>query len=95
MNKEIEKNMKSHEKNLSCYAAKNQDAIRLRGQKKDFRTEYFRDIDKIIYSLSYIRYADKTQVFTNVSNDMISKRISHVQMVSKIARTIGRALRLN
>ena len=29
-----------------------------------------RDIDKILYSLSYIRYADKTQVFTNTGNDM-------------------------
>lgn len=95
MKKEVENNMKSHEINLSSYAAKNNNAIRLAPQKKDYRTEYFRDIDKILYSLSYIRYADKTQVFTNVDNDMISKRISHVQMVSKIARTIGRALRLN
>ena len=95
MKKEVENNMKSHEINLSNYAAKNSNAIRLSPQKKDYRTEYFRDIDKILYSLSYIRYSDKTQVFTNVDNDMISKRISHVQMVSKIARTIGRALRLN
>lgn len=84
-----------HELNLSNFAAKNEDAIRFHNQKKDFRTEFFRDIDKILYSLSYVRYADKTQVFSNVDNDMISKRISHVQMVSKIARTIGRALKLN
>lgn len=95
MKKEVENNMKLHELNLSIYATKNNDAIRLAPQRKDYRTEYFRDIDKILYSLSYIRYTDKTQVFSNVDNDMISKRISHVQMVSKIARTIGRALRLN
>jgi dGTPase len=95
MKKEIKKNMLFREHSLSNLASKNQDAIRFHIQKKDFRTEYFRDIDKILYSLSYFRYADKTQVFTNVDNDMISKRISHVQMVSKIARTIGRALRLN
>ena len=95
MKKEIKANMLSHEYNLSTFATKDTDAIRLNPPKKDFRPEYFRDIDKILYSLSYIRYADKTQVFTNVNNDMISKRISHVQMVSKIARTIGRALRLN
>lgn len=87
--------MKKHELNLSPFASHNSDAIRFNKQKKDFRTEYFRDIDKIIYSLSYIRYIDKTQVFSNNNNDMISKRISHVQMVSKIARTIGRALNLN
>ena len=95
MKKEIKKNMLSHEQSLSKFAAKDGDAIRFNYQKNDFRTEYFRDIDKILYSLSYIRYTDKTQVFTNVGNDMISKRISHVQMVSKIARTIGRALGLN
>jgi len=91
----INENMKKHELNLSPFASHDSDAIRFNKQKKDFRTEYFRDIDKIIYSLSYIRYIDKTQVFSNNNNDMISKRISHVQMVSKIARTIGRALNLN
>lgn len=87
--------MKKHELNLSKFASNENDVIRFYKQEKDFRTEYFRDIDKIIYSLSYIRYIDKTQVFSNNSNDMISKRMSHVQMVSKIARTIGRALNLN
>lgn len=91
----IENNMKKHNMNLSIHSSNDEDAIRFNKQKKDFRTEYFRDIDKIIYSLSYIRYRDKTQVFSNKQNDMISKRISHVHMVSKIARTIGRALNLN
>ena len=95
MKKDIIKNMNKHELSLSKYASKSSNAIRLFKQKKDYRSEYFRDIDKIIYSLSYIRYTDKTQVFSNNENDMISKRISHVQMVSKIARTIGRALNLN
>lgn len=95
MNEQILNNMKKNENYLSKFAAKNDDAIRLEKSDKDFRTEYFRDIDKIIYSLSYIRYIDKTQVFSSSENDMISKRMSHVQMVSKIARTIGRALNLN
>ena len=38
---------------------------------------------------------DKTQVFMRSNNDHISKRITHVQLVSKVARTIGRALNLN
>lgn len=95
MKQQIKINMNKNNKNLSIYASKDEDAIRFKPYKKDFRTEYFRDIDKIIYSLSYIRYIDKTQVFSNNENDMISKRIIHVQMVSKIARTIGRALNLN
>lgn len=92
---EVLSNMKKHENNLSKFATNEKDAIRFNSQEKDFRTEFFRDIDKILYSLSFIRYVDKTQVFSNNNNDMISKRISHVQMVSKIARTIGRALNLN
>ena len=95
MKKNVYSNMKKYQKLFSKYASLDKDAIRFEKQDKDFRTEYFRDIDKIIYSLSYIRYVDKTQVFSNNENDMISKRISHVQMVSKIARTIGRALNLN
>lgn len=93
-NKKIYKNMLK-EKNLSKYACKDKDAIRLNTYKGDIRPNYFRDIDKIIYSLSYTRYMDKTQVFTEQKNDHISKRMVHVQLVSKIARTIGRALCLN
>lgn len=95
MKKQIIENMKKHNQNLSKYACPDEKAIRLSETKNDFRTSFYRDIDKIIYSLSYIRYADKTQVFSNVKNDMISKRMTHVQLVSKIARTIGRALSLN
>lgn len=94
MNQEIINNMKKYE-NLSKYACKDSQAIRFKKTKKDIRTEFFRDIDKIIYSLSYIRYIDKTQVFSKEENDMISRRCLHVQLVSKIARTIGRALNLN
>lgn len=90
-------NFLNKEKNLSCYATKSSDAIRIEEDKylNDIRPNFFHDIDKIIYSLSYMRYLDKTQVFSRIENDHISKRITHVQMVSKIARTIGRALNLN
>ena len=80
---------------LSEYACKDDKAIRLKKSTPDMRTDFFRDIDKIIYSLSYIRYIDKTQVFSLKDNDHISKRMIHVQMVSRVARTIGRALNLN
>ncbi len=88
-------NMNKFEKNLSKYACKNSDAIRIRKEENDIRPPFFRDIDRIIYSLSYTRYLDKTQVFSNNENTNISKRMTHVQLVSKIARTIGRALNLN
>ena len=88
-------NMNKNNNLLSEYACRNEDAIRLGPIEKDIRTDFFRDSDKILYSLAYTRYIDKTQVFSNNENDMISKRMTHVQLVSKIARTIGRALNLN
>ena len=91
---EIKTNM-NRDNILSNFACKNSEAIRFDEIKNDFRPPFFRDADKIIYSLSYTRYGDKTQVFTGVDNDHISKRMTHVQMVSKVARTIGRALKLN
>lgn len=53
------------------------------------------DADRILHSRSYTRYIDKTQVFSLVDNDHITHRVLHVQLVSKIARTIGRFLSLN
>ena len=82
-------------KNLGQYACKDEEAIMLEDENEDIRPRFFRDADRIIYSLSYTRYIDKTQVFTFSDNDNISKRITHVQYVSKIARTIGRSLELN
>lgn len=89
------KNFLYKELKLSKYATKSGDALRFKKEVEDIRPPFFRDIDRIIYSLSYTRYLGKTQVFTKNENDHVSKRITHVQMVSKIARTIGRALNLN
>lgn len=83
------------EKDLSPYATKSSDAVRFKEEKEDIRPPFFHDIDRIIHSLSYTRYLNKTQVYTLNSNDHVSRRITHVQLVSKIARTIGRALNLN
>ena len=96
MKNTIYENMRKHNKDLSKYACKDEDAIRFNEEKyNDMRTPFFHDADRIIYSLSYLRYMDKTQVFTTKANDHIQKRMIHVQYVSKIARTIGRALNLN
>ena len=92
---DIKNNMLKHEKLLNKYATLDKDAIRLEKIDEDIRPNFYRDIDRIIHSLSYTRYNDKTQVFSNTENDHISKRIIHVSLVSKIARTIGRALNLN
>lgn len=91
----LEKNMARHNIGLSKYATKDSDAIRLKEESEDLRSPFFRDIDRIIYSYAFLRSMDKTQVFPGHPNDHITKRMLHVQYVSKIARTIGRALGLN
>ncbi len=60
-----------------------------------WRPAYVRDIEKILHSPYYNRYTDKTQVFSLYKNDDISRRAYHVQLVSRIARNIGRLLNLN
>ena len=73
-------------------------AIRRHGNDKPasvWRPKFAEDIDRIMYSPYYNRYTDKTQVFSLTKNDDITRRSLHVQLVSRIARTIGRALNLN
>ena len=60
-----------------------------------WRPAFVHDIDKIIHCPYYNRYSDKTQVFSLVRNDDITRRSLHVQLVSRIARNIGGALNLN
>lgn len=92
---DINNNMLNHNRYLSVFACKDEEAIYLKEKTNDFRTPFFRDIDEVIYTLSYQRYSDKTQVFSFKDHDHLSKRMIHVSYVSKIARTIGRALGLN
>ena len=61
----------------------------------DYRQSFSLDVDRILHSRAYTRYIDKTQVFYLIQNDHITHRVLHVQLVSKIARTMGRFLRLN
>ena len=91
----IKENLLKNEEHLSKYACKSENAIRMKEKKEDFRPSFFRDTDTIIHSSSYARYMNKTQVFSFKNHDHISTRMLHVQLVSKIARTIGRCLGLN
>ncbi|HEY3274496.1 MAG TPA: HD domain-containing protein [Methanocella sp.] len=85
----------AYDGSLSVYACKNADAARRRPDYEDIRPPFFHDGDRIVHSRAYARYIDKTQVFYLVKNDHITHRVLHVQLVSKIARLIGRALLLN
>ena len=69
------------------------DVIRRRNVAKDsatvWRPTFVHDIDKIMHCPYYNRYTDKTQVFSLCKNDDITRRSLHVQLVSRISRTIG------
>lgn len=83
---------------LSPNATLSQNGVRRTYEKlidTGYRQAFSVDVDRILHSLSYTRYIDKTQVFYLIKNDHITHRVLHVQLVSKIARTIGRFLKLN
>jgi dGTPase len=96
--KNIKETMKQRDELYSPFATKNSNYIRRNNYKLEepcIRPPFFRDLDRIIHSKAFSRYIDKTQVFLLVNNDHVTHRVLHVQLVSKIARTIGRALNLN
>ncbi len=94
-------NVQRERKTFSKYACKSHEGIRKDpdrekvSDRKDIRPIFAHDADKIVHSRSYCRYIDKTQVFSLFENDHITRRVLHVQFVSKIGRVIGRCLRLN
>jgi dGTPase len=83
---------------LSPHACLNTKGVRRREEAQlqaGYRQDFSVDVDRILHSHAYSRYIDKTQVFYLIRNDHITHRVLHVQLVSKIARTIGRFLGLN
>lgn len=59
------------------------------------RPPFVVDVEKIMHNPFYSRCADKTQVFSLVRNDDVTRRSFHLQVVSRVGRTIGMALGLN
>jgi dGTPase len=96
---ELRESLNAREERFLCpRAARSKDAIRRHSETRidvGHRQNYAVDSDRILHSSAYTRYIDKTQVFYLVDNDHITHRVLHVQLVSKISRTIGRFLRLN
>ena len=89
---------RKEEERFSPFACLSRNAMRrtdeemiLAGHRQNFSL----DADRILHSLAYSRYIDKTQVFYLIKNDHITHRVLHVQLVSKVSRTIGRLLGLN
>ena len=61
----------------------------------EYRTEFMRDRDRVLYSTAFRRLAGKTQIYTVGSDDHKRNRLTHSLEVSQIARTIAIALGLN
>ena len=59
------------------------------------RTDFQRDVHRIIYSQAFRRLRHKTQVFFFPRNDHVCTRMEHVLHVASAARTIARSLGLN
>ena len=81
------------------YRTSDEDSVRREERPADrssiWRPAFVRDVEKILHMPAYNRYAGKTQVFSFRSNDDLSRRGLHVQLVARIARDIGYALGLN
>lgn len=80
------------------YACKDTQIIRRyanHDNPKLWRPAFVMDVEKILHNNYYNRYSDKTQVLSCYKNDDVSRRALHVQLVSRIARTIGASLNLN
>lgn len=61
----------------------------------DIRSCFQRDVDRITHSKSFRRLKHKTQVFLQPEGDHYRTRLTHTLEVSRLARTVARALYLN
>lgn len=60
-----------------------------------YRGPFQRDRDRVLHSAAFRRLSGKMQVFTGDMGDYHRTRLTHTNEVASLARTIGRALRLN
>jgi dGTPase len=82
---------------LAPYAMHSADSRGRQHQETEhaYRGPFQRDRDRIVHSSAFRRLSGKMQVFTGDMGDYHRTRLTHTHEVASIARTIGRALRLN
>ena len=61
------------------------------GDAGEGRTEFEGDYDRILFSHSFRRLHDKTQVFPMPKNDHVHTRLTHSLEVASVGRSLGRA----
>lgn len=64
-------------------------------KRSEYRSEFMRDRDRVMYCSSFRRLSGKTQIYLTGSNDNQRNRLTHTLEVSQIARTIAHALGLD
>lgn len=67
----------------------------LAGKLRGPRSEFQRDRDRIVHSMSFRRLRSKTQVFISPEGDHYRTRMTHSLEVAQIGRVIARSLGLN
>lgn len=75
--------------------AENSNGRALAEPECDIRTCFQRDVDRITHCKAFRRLKHKTQVYLLPEGDHYRTRLTHTLEVSRLARTIARALELN
>ena len=85
----------THILNKNATLSMNTRGREIKEKECDIRPCFQRDRDRILYSKSFRRLKDKTQVFLSPNGDHYRTRMTHTLEVSQNARTITKALMLN
>ena len=82
---------------MQSYAVKSEDSLgRLHKEEASLhRSDFQRDRDRILYSGSFRKLQNKTQVFLEHEGDYYRTRLTHTLEVTQIARTIAKVLEVN
>ena len=96
LREELERLEHEHLDPRAAFADESRGRLRLEEPRiEDVRTAFQRDTDKIVHSKAFRRLMHKTQVFLSPEGDHYRTRMTHTIEVSRIARTIAKALNLN